>query len=139
MKTPFGLFAASFPGFIFGYFQVADTGLNAALSIYATILGFAAVSLVVMVVLALILRIPSHRLIPFLGALSVGIYYWFAAPASLDAFSLPGGIVVRWVLMAFVGYRLYRALKITSRLSAPLRPTGGRAVTPSIPLPSAPR
>lgn len=139
MKTPFGLFAASFPGFIFGYFQVSDTGLSEAVMVYATILGYAAASLAGFMVLALILRIPSHRLIPFLGALSVGIYYWFAAPASFDAFSLPGGIVARWALIAFVAYWLYRALKISARFNTPTRPVGARAVSPSFPLPSAPR
>lgn len=139
MKTPFGLFAASFPGFIFGYFQVADTVLADAMMVYATILGYAAASLVAFLLLAIILRIPSHRLLPFLGALSVGIYYWFAAPASFEAFLLPGGVVARWALMAFVAYWLFRALKISSRFNAPVRPTGARAVSPSVPLPSAPR
>lgn len=139
MKTPFGLFAASFPGFIFGYFQVADTSLAAALAVYGTIIGYAAASLAIFVALALILRIPSHRLMPFLGALSVGVYYWYAAPASFAAFSLPGGAIARWALLIFVAYWLYRALKVTSRFNAPPRPTGGRAVTSSFPLPSAPR
>ena len=134
MKTPFGLFAASFPGFIFGYFQITDTVPAEAMTVYATILGYAAASLVIFLVLAFILRLPSHRLMPVLGGLSVGIYYWFAAPASFDAFSVPGGVIARWVLMVFIAYWLYRALKISSRFDAPPRATGARAVTPALPL-----
>jgi len=139
MKTPFGLFAAAFPGFIYGYFQVADTGLAEALTVYATILGYALASLALFVVLTFVLRIPSHRLIPFLGALSVGVYYWYAAPASFETFALSGGELVRWALMAFTAFWLVRALKISSQFNIPPRPSGGRAVAPTFPLPQAPR
>ncbi|MDA0378290.1 MAG: hypothetical protein O2899_02265 [Bacteroidetes bacterium] len=140
MKTPFGLFAAAFPGFIFGYFQLSDAGLEQILPVYGTILGWAAVSLVLFVVLALVLRIPTHRLLPFLGALSVGIYYWYAAPASFDAFALPGGLVARWALLAFIAWWLFRALKqATPFHTPPARPFAARAVSPNFPLPQAPR
>jgi nitrite reductase (NADH) large subunit len=139
MTTPFGLFAAAFPGFIFGYFQLTDGGLEQILPVYGTILGYAAISLVLFVALALVLRIPTHRLLPFLGALSVGIYYWYAAPASFDAFALPGGEVVRWILLAFVAWWLVRALKQATPFNSPSRPAAARAVTPAFPLPQAPR
>lgn len=139
MKTPFGLFAAGFPGFIYGYFQLADTGFDGALTVYATILGYAVASLVLFVLLTFVLRIPTHRLLPFLGALSVGIYYWYAAPASFEAFALAGGEVARWVLLAFVAFWLFRALKQATPFQAPSRPSGGRAVAPAFPLPQASR
>lgn len=139
MKTPFGLFAAAFPGFIFGYFQLTDVALSEALTVYGTMFGDALVSLVIVALLALVLRIPSHRLLPFLGALSVGIYYWYAAPASFTAFNLPGGEIAKWALLAFIAFWLYRALKISAQFNTPTRPVAARAVAPSFPLPQAPR
>lgn len=139
LKTPFGLFAAAFPGFIFGYFQLQDGVLSEAQAVYATVLGYALASLVVVVVLVLLLRVPTHRLMPFLGALSVGIYYWYAAPASFTAFALPGGDVARWVLLAFIAWWLFRALKQSTPFQTPSRPSAARAVAPTFPLPQAPR
>ena len=139
VKTPFGLFAAAFPGFIFGYFQVSDSGLADALTVYGSVLGYAAMSLAGFALLSLALRIPTHRLLPFLGGLSVGIYYWYAAPASLAAFGLAGGEALRWVMMAFVAFWLIRALRNASPLSTPHKPVAARAVTPTFPLPQAPR
>lgn len=139
MKTPFGLFAASFPGFIYGYFQLGDVSLSGALMVYATILGWAVASLLLFIVMTLVLRIRVHRLLPFLGALSVGIYYWYAAPASFDAFGLSGGEVVKWAMLAFIAFWLYRALKRSTRFNSPSRPVAARAVAPKFPLPQAPR
>ena len=139
MKTPFGLFAAAFPGFIYGYFQLTDGGLGDAMVVYSTILGYALVSLLLIIVLSIVLRIPAHRLLPFLGALSVGMYYWYAAPASFEAFDLQGGEIARWALLGFIAYWLFQALKVSARYTPPERPAGGRAVAPSFPLPRAPR
>jgi len=139
IRTPFGVFAAAFPGFIFGYFQLSDGVLSDFLTVYGTILGYAAVSLVGFAVLSLALRIPSHRLLPVLGGLAVGIYYWYAAPASLAAFDLAGGEVLKWVMTAFVAFWLSRALRHATPLPTPHKHGTARAVTPTFPLPQAPR
>lgn len=134
IRTPFGVFAASFPGFVFGYFQVSDAPLAAWLSVYGTILGYALGSFAIVTLLSFLLKIPTHRLMPFLGALAVGIYYWYAAPASMAAFDLPGGIVLRWALLAFVAFWLLRALFRPGEHAAPQRPAGAHPVTPHFPL-----
>lgn len=134
IRTPFGIFAASFPGFVFGYFQVSDVPLSAWLSVYGTILGYALGSLVVVALLVALLKIPNQRLMPFLGALAAGMYYWYAAPASMAAFDLPGGMVLRWVLLVLVAFWLFRALFRSGEHAAPQRPVGAHPVTPQFPL-----
>lgn len=139
IRTPFGVFAAAFPGFILGYFQVPDLPLSQWYVVYGTIFAFALGSLIGCAVLAALLRIPTFRLMPFLGALAVGIYYWYAAPASLEAYNLPGGVVVRWVLLAFVAFWLVNALKRSTGQDAPQRPVAAHPVARRFPMGSPPR
>jgi len=139
LRTPFGVFAAAFPGFVLGYYQIPDGPVDAWLSVYATITLSTVVSLVAVAVLTLILRIPTHRLLPFLGALAVGIYYWYAAPASMAAFGLPGGLVLRWVLEAFVAVWLIMALRRSAQYRVFSRPVAAHPVTPRFPVGQAPR
>lgn len=139
IKTPFGIFAAAFPGFVFGYFHVADLPVEQWMTVYGTIFAWALGSLIGFAVLAALLRIATFRLMPFLGALAVGIYYWYAAPASMSAFNLPGGIVLRWILLAFTAYWLVRALQRAHGREAPQRPVAAHPVTPRFPVGSPPR
>lgn len=139
LRTPFGVFAAAFPGFILGYFQVADLPFSEWHIVYGIIFAFALGSLVGFAVLAALLRIPTFRLMPFLGALAVGIYYWYAAPASFETFHLPGGEIVRWVLLAFVALWLANALKRSNGQDAPQRPVAAHPVAPRFPVGSPPR
>lgn len=139
IRTPFGLFAAAFPGFVLGYFQVDNLPFSEWQVVYGIIFIFAIGTLIGFAVLAALLRIPTFRLMPFLGALSVGIYYWYAAPASLDAFGLPGGQILRWVLLAFVAFWLVRALQRSTGQEAPQRPVAAHPVAPRFPVGSPPR
>lgn len=127
LTTPFGLFAASFPGFIYGYFQTEDGPLSAAFETYKTVYFYALVSLVVVAALALLFRIATKHLTPILGAASVGMYYWFATTASFEAFGLGGGVVLRWVMMLFVAGWLVKALK--TRTEAHVNGGGARKVS----------
>jgi len=110
MATPFGLFAAAFPGVIYGYFQLEDGGFQQIGDIYTTVLLYGVTSLVLISAFTLLFKISTMRVTPVLGALSVGMYYWFAAPASLQAFDLPGGEIARWAMLIFVAFWLARAL-----------------------------
>ncbi len=139
IRTPFGVFAAAFPGFVFGYFQVADVPITEWMTVYGTILAWALGSLAGFALLAAILRISTFRLMPFLGALAVGVYYWYAAPASMDNFGLPGGEILKWALLAFVAFWLVRALQRARGQEAPQRPVAAHPVAPRFPLGSPPR
>lgn len=111
LATPFGLFAAAFPGFIFGYFQLVDSPLSAASETYKTVLMYAGVSLMIVAAFTLLFKIPTKLLTPILGAASVGMYYWFASTASFEAFGLSGGVVFRWAMLVFISIWLFKALK----------------------------
>lgn len=78
--TPFGTFAAAFPGFVVGYFTLSDVTLSAAASVYAHVGLWTAVSWAVVAALALLPGASAARLLPALGAAAAGLYYWFAAP-----------------------------------------------------------
>lgn len=116
MLSPTGLFASAFPGVILGYFLVADTDWSGALVVFESVLGAGLASLVVCGAPVALLRIPSRVAAPLLGAVCVGVYYWFAAPASVAAFDGPAvlGLVLRWLLLAFVAFWLIRALRSAS-------------------------
>jgi len=116
MRSRMGLFAAAFPGVILGYFLVADTDWSGALDVYGSVLGTGLASLLVCGAPVALLQIPSRLAAPLLGAVSVGMYYWFAAPASVAAFGGPVllGTTLRWMLLAFVAFWLVRALRSAS-------------------------
>lgn len=119
-----GIFILAFPGFIFGYFQTSDTSLANWASVYAETLVPAVVSLIVLGALVAIARIPNRIFVPVAGGLAVGIYYWFAGPASADAFgwSTDVGLGLRWMFLAFVAVWLAHALRGSTK-----QPAAGRA------------
>jgi hypothetical protein len=113
LRTPMGLFAAVLPGVIVGYFLVDDVPSSSTLEIYGTVLGMGAASLVVLAAPIGLVN-PAPRLVaPLLAALSAGLYYWFAAPASVAAFGGGAvlGLVVRGAFLALVVVWLVRALR----------------------------
>ncbi|MBM4193146.1 MAG: hypothetical protein FJ202_02030 [Gemmatimonadetes bacterium] len=108
-RTSFGAFAAAFPGFIIGYFTVANGPLGAALAVYGHILLYSAVSFLAVATLATILGIRSAVALPFLGAISIGAYYWFAAPAwATNAGIAAAGDALRVGIGAVILFWLWR-------------------------------
>lgn len=91
MGTPYGAFAAAFPGFVVGYYMTEDVGLSAAAAVYGEILAWAAVSFVLVAGVTWALRIRAAVALPTLGAVAVGLYYWFVAPLVGAAWGLGGG------------------------------------------------
>lgn len=112
LRTPLGLFAAAFPGFVFGYFRTADVAAENALGVYGVVLGWAAASFVVLAAVVYLLDVPARTAAPVLAAAAVGLYYWFAGPASAEAFSWPvgTGVWLRWAALALVAIWLAVAL-----------------------------
>ncbi len=105
LRTPFGVFAAAFPGFVIGYFTASDGPLSAATSIYLHVGAWSLGSYVLTTLVVVGGRISSAILLPALAALAVGFYYWFAAPGMVTP--LGGGSIaaagVRVVALALVG------------------------------------
>lgn len=80
LTTPFGVFAAAFPGFIIGYFTTDNGPLSTAPSVYMHIGAFAAGSYLLVMAAASLFRITAEPAIRSLGWVSVITYYsfWFA-------------------------------------------------------------
>jgi hypothetical protein len=96
--TPFGLFAAAFPGFIIGYFTTEDGALANALPVYGHVALWSVASLAVAIGLIVTSRSRSAVALFLLGAASLLAYYWFAAPRLVAAYG--GGPVVGEVVRA---------------------------------------
>ena len=85
LLTPFGVFAAAFPGFVVGYFTVADGPLSTAGSVYINVLLWAAASYALIALVTALAQVRLATMLRVLAALAAGIYYWFAAPAIVTA------------------------------------------------------
>lgn len=99
-RSPMGVFAGAFPGFVLGYFTVpAGAGIGAT---YARVLLLAVCSLLVLLALQALLRLPV-RIAARLGAMSAaGLYYWFTVPAALAAAGTMWGFgpTPEWIAVA---------------------------------------
>lgn len=106
--SPFGLFASAFPGFIIGYFTTVDGPLSQALATYATVGQWVVGSIVASAILLGLVR--GARALLVLGGVSVGTYYWFAAPRLIDAYggTAMAGQVVRALVLAGVAAWMWR-------------------------------
>ena len=114
-RTPFGLFACAFPGFILGYVRAADGPLSSAPAVYGSIAAWTLGSLAVAVLLVRLFRVRDVRALLLLGAASLATYYWFAAPRLVVAYGGPAGAseAARTVALAAIaawGVRGWRRL-----------------------------
>lgn len=89
LRTGFGAFAASFPGFVIGYFTAANGDLSTAPAVYLRVLGLAAVSYAIVAAVFTTLRVRAAVAMPLLGAAAFGLYYWFASPNLVAAYGAP--------------------------------------------------
>ncbi|HRP07428.1 MAG TPA: hypothetical protein PLL69_02980 [Gemmatimonadales bacterium] len=80
LTTPFGAFAAAFPGFIIGYFTTSDGPLSTAPQVYLQVGALAAGSYLLVTAVVLASGIAAERALRSLGWLSVATYYslWLA-------------------------------------------------------------
>lgn len=90
--SPFGLFAAAFPGFVIGYFTTVDGPVASALSVYGHIALWSVASAAVAIGLITAMRARSTAALFVLGGASITAYYWFAAPRLVVAYG--GGPVL---------------------------------------------
>lgn len=129
LHSPFGYFAAAFPGFITGYFLVGNQPLAAAPRVALVISAAMAASLAVVAAVVRLLQLTAAVAMPLLGALAVGIYYWFSGPSIAAAWQLSA--VASWLIrvaaLLLVGTWLLRALRGPRSLSLDSRHSGAAA------------
>lgn len=112
MRTPFGLFALAFPGFVIGYSILSDVGLTSAASVYGVIaLGAAASALVLGAGFALA-GVEAVTGLLICAGLAAGFYYWFTPAAVAAAFGLSPWVTngIRAGSLLLVGIWLIRSL-----------------------------
>lgn len=97
LATLFGAFAAGFPGFVLGYFLLADGGLDSAANAYAHVAAWMAASWIVTALVVTTFRIGVEQAMAALAVVAMGLYYWFAAPvmASTLGAGVPGTTIIR--------------------------------------------
>ncbi len=120
--TPFGAFAASFPGFVLGYFTAADVPLASAPSVYAHVFSYAGASFL-LVGLATVLGVAkAQRFVLLSAALSAVLYYWFAVPGMVDVLGMPdiGVAILRAAFLALVGFWVMRPTSTTQVRHLPI-------------------
>ncbi|MDH3224023.1 MAG: hypothetical protein OEO23_09920 [Gemmatimonadota bacterium] len=113
LLTPFGAFAASFPGFVLGYFTTVDGPLSTAGSVYVHIFTWAAASYVVVALVSLLRPGRNEELVTLLAAVAVGSYYWFVSPTVVEAVGGFNGSVVllRVATLALIALWLVRGMR----------------------------
>jgi hypothetical protein len=120
VATPFGIFAAAFPGFIIGYFTLENGGLATAGSVYAQIAMAALVSYVIVAGITVIGDLGARIILPILGAMAFALYYWYSAPPLAEAWGVAAaGIPLRVLAVGFAFYWLARALSAGGRAAHP--------------------
>ena len=112
--TPYGAFAAAFPGFIVGYYTTTDVALAtapAALAVYGHVGLWMLASWVAVAALALAFRVTGPAATMPIAGLSFGLYYWFAAPVVADALALASWTpaAIRTAALGLLGFWLLRA------------------------------
>ena len=114
MRTPFGLFALAFPGFVIGYSLLADAGLASAGSVYGAVALAAVGSLLILGVGFALTGVEAATGLLICAGLAAGFYYWYTPAAVATAFGLSP--------MATNGIRAASLLLVSAWLVRSLRP-----------------
>jgi hypothetical protein len=111
LATPFGAFAAAFPGFIVGYFTLSDGPLSTAGHVYMHMLLWTLGSLLATAAIVAISRATARLGIAVLGGLAIALYYWYAAPTVSAAYggNDTAALVLRLTAMILVLWWFLRA------------------------------
>ena len=111
LMTGYGVFAASFPGFVVGYYTTQDGPLSTAGAVYGHVAIWALASYLATVVLVRAFNTNAGRTMVLLAASAAGLYYWFAAATITSAFAIEGipTLGIRVVGLTLVGVWLLRA------------------------------
>jgi len=77
-SSSMGLFAAAFPGFVFGYFTAPATGV---LANYGWIFGAAVLSLTGLAAVQAVTRLTTLGIARLAAAVAAALYYWYTVPS----------------------------------------------------------
>ena len=112
LKTPYGVFAAAFPGFVIGYYTTTDVLLASAGTIYLSVMTWAGVSYLLTALAVRILNVSVALALTILAAGAAGLYYWFAAPiiASTLGVAGVGTLVIRSAAFVLLVVWFWRAM-----------------------------
>ena len=107
----FGAFAASFRGFVLGYYLTTNGPLDTAGSVYFTIALYTLASYVLTQIVVRTLNLGAELAVRLLGALAIGLYYWFASAVVTDHLGLHDGatVTIRTLAFALIALWLWRA------------------------------
>ncbi len=101
LQTGFGAFAASFPGFVLGYYLTANGPLETAGQVYSTIAVYTLASYVLAQIVVRGLSLRSETAVRLLGALAIGLYYWFVGAVVSEHLGLHDSATVAIRSLAF--------------------------------------
>lgn len=106
LLTPFGAFAAAFPGFVVAYYLIPDTTIAHAGTVYLQIALGSALSFAIVALPATALHLEPRYLLPAIGAFTLLLYYWFGAASIAAAWQLgpPFTSSVKALALMLVGY-----------------------------------
>ncbi len=107
VTTPFGAFAATFPGFVVAYFTTGDGPLSSAPVVYGTFALWCAASFAAVALVSALRPERNQQMVLFLAGLSIGLYYWFAAPSFLGTLGAPAGFDLPFRVIAIVAVTLW--------------------------------
>ncbi len=96
LRTPLGFFAAALPGFIAGYFTAAGPSWSDAIPVYLHIGAGALISYAFFAGLIFLFKWKASRALIILGAVSISLYYAFAAPQMASTLGL--GSTAMWAI-----------------------------------------
>lgn len=104
LTTHYGVFAASFPGFVVGYFLTPDGPISSAGTVYLNVGLGAVVSYAATQGLVRLSGVSATAAIRLLGATALGLYYWFAADVVASHLALPAWapVAIRAVALTLV-------------------------------------
>ena len=113
MRTPFGLFALAFPGFVVAYSLQLDGGLATAGSVYSAVAAGSVVSLLVLGTGFALAGVEATTGLLLCAGAAAGLYYWFTPGAIAAVLGLPPLVAysMRTVALFLVGAWLFKALQ----------------------------
>lgn len=124
LRRPLGIFAASFPGFVVGYYTTSDVPMSQAGAVYLQVVVCALISYALVAAATGLTGAQGHMMLPLLAGTAVGIYYWFAAPLIAEALGVSTSVatVIRVVALLVVAAWLSSALRtpVSARMEAVL-------------------
>ncbi|HET6574410.1 MAG TPA: hypothetical protein VFG68_12455 [Fimbriiglobus sp.] len=108
LTTTYGVFAAALPGFIVGYYTLANVPWTEAAGVYLWVALCSAGSYLVAMVVVRAFGLTRPVGLALLAASAVALYYWWAAPLIAGLLGVPA-VVGRAAALALVAVWLVRA------------------------------